>query len=211
MILNCGTEKPLRRKNRKGFSLTEMAIVLGVFGLILGGLWATVSLVKERARRDEAVSRVAIAVRNIREFYLGRGFVLTPAGVGTQAALTSYLLEQGILPAEMIKDRSAGSGHFEAVHEWDGGAFQICSAGCFSANSTSEFSVRFRSLPQGACVALATRLSGYGGASGLLKLFVNNNQQANLPLTVADAVAACSDPNSSVNNIELVYRLRPQR
>lgn len=42
--------------SRHGFSLIEAAIVLGIVGLVIGGLWIATASVREAERTDRAIS-----------------------------------------------------------------------------------------------------------------------------------------------------------
>lgn len=58
-------------RNRKGFSLVEAAIVLGVVGLVIGGIWVAAATVIENHKVNKTVEGITTNVSNIRKF-LGR-------------------------------------------------------------------------------------------------------------------------------------------
>lgn len=58
-------------RNRKGFSLVEAAIVLGVVGLVIGGIWVAAATIRENRKIDDAVSGVHVISENIRHLYKG--------------------------------------------------------------------------------------------------------------------------------------------
>lgn len=59
---NCG---PAARKKR-GFSLIEAAIVLGVVGLVIGGIWVAAAAVSENRRLNQAVSGTLLLIDRAR-------------------------------------------------------------------------------------------------------------------------------------------------
>ncbi len=54
-----------RTDKKTGFSLIEAAIVLGVVGLVVGGIWVAASTVHEKMRINLAVSGINIISRNV--------------------------------------------------------------------------------------------------------------------------------------------------
>lgn len=204
----------------RGFSLTEMAIVLAVIGLVLGAIWGVVSTVRQNMKREQTVNQVVVAARNIRDFFLAKGIVQAADGSGAVQNLTSYLLENGVLLPEQIRDREAGTGNYIADHPLmeesvSKGSFQICSKGnkgvsCEATDGSSEFAVRLLGLKKADCAALAPKLASPSGPPGLISLYLNESATAEeLPLTEEDALDGCSKETENI--IVLVYRLRVPR
>jgi prepilin-type N-terminal cleavage/methylation domain-containing protein len=54
-----------RRKKHRGFNLIESAIVLGVVGLLIGGIWVAASAVSENHKVQLAATGMAQIVRNM--------------------------------------------------------------------------------------------------------------------------------------------------
>ena len=59
------------RHCRKGFSLVEAAIVLGVVGLVIGGIWLAASAVQQNMRINRTVSGIAIIAQNYKNLFPG--------------------------------------------------------------------------------------------------------------------------------------------
>jgi prepilin-type N-terminal cleavage/methylation domain-containing protein len=83
-------------KRRRGFTLTEIAIVLGIVGLILGAIWTAASHVY-------ANNRVTTAVRQIVTIANGMSAAF-PHGhfQGGWQALSPYAVNAGIIPSDML-------------------------------------------------------------------------------------------------------------
>jgi len=192
-------------KARNGFSLTEMAIVLGILGIVLGALWGAVSIVRENIRRSEAKEQMMTIVSKIRDHYMGRACASVNFSCATaNADLTDSLMQQGVLLAEQYRK---GTNPALADHPWGsngGGASLIVRA---VDDGRDQFSLELNSLPQDSCIAMATALSGVGAPPGIEAVNINGVAAA-LPVTVADAQAACVNAGAA-NTLLLTYRLRP--
>ena len=58
-------------QNKKGFSLIESAIVLGVVGLVIGGIWVAAASIRENMLINKTVQGTGIIVDNMRRMYAG--------------------------------------------------------------------------------------------------------------------------------------------
>lgn len=104
-----------RPKSRSGFTLTELAIVLGVVGAIIAGIWVAASAVRQKNATTEAareigyiVNRIqSIAAINITNLYVAKdagcsGGVSVISGNSLTANTTA-----GVFPQEMISGTDA--------------------------------------------------------------------------------------------------------
>ena len=63
---------PLSGRRQRAFSLTEMAIVLGVIGLILAAIWTAASSANQRNKVDAAVQELQTTAQNMVTLYQNR-------------------------------------------------------------------------------------------------------------------------------------------
>jgi len=63
---------PLPGSRRRGFSLVETVIVLGVTGLLVGGIWVAVATVSSSMKRTALISQTNVLVFNLRQYYASR-------------------------------------------------------------------------------------------------------------------------------------------
>lgn len=81
----------------KGFSIVELAIVLGVIGTIIGGIWTYANIAYENIRREQAFESVVASVSNVRAYYQAQGSM---QALGTKNEVP-FLIQQNIIPNNM--------------------------------------------------------------------------------------------------------------
>ena len=113
-----------RRNRAAGFTLTEMAIVLGVVGVLVAGLWNLISGASQQARDESAASQQSQLIAAVKGFLFssdGQQFMTFNAGCGGNcgananfklplpgnAAGTASCLTDGALTAAMTRTDSA--------------------------------------------------------------------------------------------------------
>ena len=205
-------------RRRRGFSLAEFAIVLGIMGIVLGALWGVVSIVRENMKRGEMAEQMIAMVNNIRSFYMGTSAARTPAGSVAESDVTDYLLKQGVLLSEQLRDRTAGT--WVADHPWGAtgasntllanGGIGVSGLDAGAVNvSNRAFRIQLRGLKYSSCVALASRLSG-SNPMGLIAVHINGTLTN--PITPDSAAANCNPaPAGTANTLDFLYALRGQR
>ena len=75
---------------RRGFTLTEAAIVLGLMGVVVGAIFAALPSVYRRHQLEVAVNQVWQIAGNVRSIYTGRSNVNYPDTVAEQVAASLY-------------------------------------------------------------------------------------------------------------------------
>ena len=84
--------------SRRGFTLTELAIVLGIIGLILGAIWTAASKVYANNRVAKSVQQVLAIASGVRGLYTGKGTFPTGG-----ADLTTAMASFGVYPSDMLQ------------------------------------------------------------------------------------------------------------
>src|SRR5580700_11353983 len=77
------SHKAGRKKEERGFTLTEIAIVLGIIGLILGALWVAAAAVYTNLRTSKTTTQLLTITQNLRALYA------TSASVDATADMTT--------------------------------------------------------------------------------------------------------------------------
>jgi len=203
----------------------ETAIVLGVIGIIMAAIWAIWGPIREKIRQDEAVRQITTIVNNTRLYYQNRPNIPTDAK-GNFDNLTHELARAGVIPPDMIRNRSAAILRID--HPWNRaftGGSALAAGGLAVCNNVNDtfcpntagpwdssgltFLVQLRAVSPEACIALPIRLSQTTGPKGLVGVEING-VGLTLPVTVNDATNACRSfiGGLSYNIINYVYRLR---
>jgi len=98
--------------HRRGFTLTELAIVLLAAGVLIGGIWVVAQQVWENYYTYRAGQQITSVVQNIRDYYAGAAYL--PVGAGspgnfkpssaTGTDITALVDGFSLLPVEMRRD-----------------------------------------------------------------------------------------------------------
>ena len=141
----------------KGFTLTELAIVFGVMGLILGAVWVAGNNARDNRKVSLAVNEIITIVHNIREMYAERSSF---SGLPVDSEVSGLLMNAGVFPAEMI-NTSTGS---PVINPWGGGTLLWVNHGGIN----NSFWVSMYNLTRRGCTDIATALGTNGAVVGLL-------------------------------------------
>lgn len=182
-------------RQQRGFSMVEMAIVLGVVGLVMGGVWTLAVKVQQTARVKQAVEQVITINKNIRNYYQTQACI--PNGDQTATLLG---LGQNIFPREML----SGGG---VVDLWNGGVQVLgVNAGC-----DYIFQLSYLALPAETCAELVPKLTAAGeGSRGLVAAAINGTALQALPPNPSAIIGAgAGQCNAAATaNVTLNYKLR---
>ncbi|HUY67915.1 MAG TPA: prepilin-type N-terminal cleavage/methylation domain-containing protein, partial [Alphaproteobacteria bacterium] len=157
---------------RRGFTLTEVAIVLGIVGIILGAIWAAAAKVYANNKVAQADTEIMDIVQGIRATYGNQ-----PSFPSGTQVLTGYAVTSGIIPSNTLSQQACGSLAYTSdagqdpcpLDPW-GGAIEVgTQTGWFGLpGSTSNFEIMFwNTLPQDGCAALMAQMIQNAKSSGL--------------------------------------------
>ena len=136
----------LPNSKNKGFNLIEAAIVLGVVGLVIGGIWAVASTVHENLKISETSSALIQMVQNARRIY---GYNNFPVANGTSTDVTSSAIFSNVIPSTFISSGSAQS-YWGAIKllqsRWSG---VVC-----CGKDSAVFEIYLYNLPRSVCLRL---------------------------------------------------------
>jgi len=104
----------LLQGRRRAFSLIEAAIVLGIIGLVIGGIWAATNEVRQRNKANRAAENILFMVDKARRMYPPTEY---PAACCTSGSITGNAVQAGVIPRDwvsgttMITEYGRGTGN----------------------------------------------------------------------------------------------------
>jgi prepilin-type N-terminal cleavage/methylation domain-containing protein len=183
------------QKARKGFTLVEASIVLGIMGLILAAVWVAAGTVYKNQRVASASTYLLQIAQAVRNMYSGNQVLATDTTL-------SQWIAAGAIPKDAVVNNTATS------NPW-GGETNV------TVSDTTTFSVLFTKVPKAACIDLLMRNTGSGRDTGLqvagvgaVNSSTSFNFAANYDLLgdIAKSNTYCSDANN--NTVYFTYTLR---
>ncbi|MDD3028730.1 MAG: type 4 pilus major pilin [Alphaproteobacteria bacterium] len=189
-----------RARGQKGFTLTEISIVLGIMGLILGAIWTAASGVYDKQRVSHATTAIMQIVQGIRGIYASSSSLDADFNV-------TNLNNAGALPSDMVN--SAGNA---LVGLFPGGATTLS-----SLYSGAAFDITVTKIPRDNCVSLLMAIAGNSRDPGLLAAASTAPaaQPAPLSVTATPVLAAAAVANNfggcmstSSNTMHFVFTLK---
>lgn len=152
-------ENGSRRPRQRGFTLTEIAIVLGIMGLILGAIWVAASSVYTNMRVSTTTRNVISLSQGIRNLYANQGSI-------TDNPTTATLVSTGVIPNDMVVP-AAGANGPSLIDNWGGTVtFSVTAI----SNPGDSFVIDLAGIPQAGCVGLLTDSSTKSTGSGIYGL-----------------------------------------
>ena len=77
---------------RRAFTLTELAIVLGIIGVILGAIWTAAAKVYTNNKVTRATNELLAISNNIKQLYYGK------SAMGVSGDATIQLMNMNVFP-----------------------------------------------------------------------------------------------------------------
>jgi len=188
--------RPRLGQRKRGFTLTEIAIVLGIMGLVLGAIWVAAAGVYNNQRVNLATTSIMQIAQGVRALYA----TSATTGYTTTADMTTALITAGAVPNNLVASSSTLTGPFpngkSAVYSTgDGAGFVISMSAASKAN----------------CVTLLTAVGGTGRDPGLYKATAvatadpaagDSDATAGTPITAA--ITPASATTTCTNNTNKV-------
>lgn len=144
-----------RKHSSKGFNLIEAAIVLGVVGLVIGGIWVAAAAVQQNLRETDASKGLIQIVQNTRALFYGQSPTAT-------ATITTDLIAANAIPANFIINSTT------ARDPWNG-AVAVRIAGA----SFDKLEVDYVAVPQSSCISLTSKNTNITSGIGLSQMVID--------------------------------------
>lgn len=140
----------------RGFTLTEIAVVLGLTGIAIAGIWAAAATVYENIRTKRAYEQALQIVTGFKAMYEGKVFDL-----GDWVDVTQVAIANQIIPPDMISANS-----YSGVTTPWGGPTMFVVRSVSSRGFVIE--LNWEHLSNQACVKLANNLVSNAQQLGLI-------------------------------------------
>jgi prepilin-type N-terminal cleavage/methylation domain-containing protein len=208
-----------RNEAKRGFTLTEIAIVLGIVGLILGAIWVAAAAVYNNLRTSRATTELLTVAQNVRAMYatsplVDPGSNMTVSGAQAGGALT--YIQAGVFPSDMV---SLGT---TVQNPWGGGVAIVAAQGGATGTADDSFAIDFDRVPQSACISLLTSNTGNGRDSGLVQATASAGATLNIaggailtqpaadvfPMAASAAKTLCAGITATGNNVGFGFKLK---
>jgi prepilin-type N-terminal cleavage/methylation domain-containing protein len=191
-----------------GFTLVEFAIVLGIIGVILSGIWAMASNVNNNIKLENFSTMLTTIVGNIRGHYVGRASFDDP---GSALMSMDTLRNLNVFPGNMV--RATGIARVDTPFALN--SLQVCEwaltgqTSCAGAVTGSPLFAIEVLLSRKDCIGAVLRNSNPATLPGLIAVYINNDIQG-MPLNSSTVDGACnlSGPATKIT-VDFVFRLTP--
>jgi prepilin-type N-terminal cleavage/methylation domain-containing protein len=208
----------------RGFNLTELAIVLVVGGIILGGIWVVAANGWENSRQTTLKTDISTITKNVRAFYAGQNGV---SGLVTPSltSLSPPAIPGDMLRAPGVSGCAAAAPAMCADHPWgastaltvQNGSLILCgwapgtTVSCAAAASNAQyFAIELDAISDNSCIAAALNNSGADAPPGLYDVVINgisilsgNGVTHQFPPLPSDLQNLCT----ASSTIDFVYRI----
>lgn len=189
---------------RKGFTLAEMAIVLGIVMVVFAAVFGVAQTARNRADINVASNQILQIISNMRDYYMsGKSTAATPS--------MGELIQAGVFPVDML-DAQPAQGQLPSAsahvhHVWSpsgsGHSVQITKVSMFNnpAPGGVAFVLQYAHVPSDVCIELVNNNSTPGPETGLVEVIVNGKPFSAsgtglpLPPPKKDLVEACTSGN----------------
>lgn len=195
------------KKGCRGFSLTELAVVLGLVGVVTGAIWVAASAVYRNARIKTASDQMGQIAQNVRALHALQTTI--------DAAVTqTQWIAHGVFPADMVVGTG---GSATTLNRW-GGVTRVDVANVNGTNGDG-FIVSFGAVPQSDCIDFVVRNAGQSRDTGLVGVTASqgngasagtSNNSLTFPLNATTVTGICqyTGVGTSANVVTFTFRLK---
>lgn len=176
-----------REQQNKGFTLTEIAIVLGIIGLILGAIWTAAAGVYSSQRVNHATSATLQIVQGVRTLFASS----STTGYTTAGDMTTTLISAGAVPGDLVN-----SANNTLTGPFPGGNTAIIATIDANGQGTG-FVVAMSNVSRSNCINLLAAIGGSSRDPGLYE----DDAVATAAPSVSDGTAVANPLQTTVSPV----------
>ncbi|MER2519580.1 MAG: type 4 pilus major pilin [Bdellovibrionales bacterium] len=207
--------KILFRNARRGFTLAEMAIVLGIVMLVFAGVFGVAQVARNRADVNVASNQILQIISNMRDLYMSRNLAVVS---GTPSM--GDLIRSGVFPVGMLDVQPSVQDGVQQLpsaaalvhHAWySKGDHSVLITNIRKvqdpANAVANvivFTLQFLHVPTDVCIELVNNNSTPGPETGLTEVRINTTDfkavEERLPPPKKELVSACEGNSGGIGD-----------
>jgi type II secretory pathway pseudopilin PulG len=188
----------LTPRRKRGFSLLEAAVVLGVVGLVIGGIWGVASSVRASMQANQLHQQTLNLVSSIRDYYANRPLP------SVTADMTDTLRTKGRFPEEMCPANCVAAispSVLSYVRNAYGGTATVTIPN--PATYSNQFYITYLSVDKKGCMELGMKLSARAPEIGLVSFAAAGGARTTFPIPLTTLKGDCPG-----NSITLYFKIR---
>jgi len=176
----------MKRNRKRAFSLIEAAIVLGIVGLVIGGIWVAAARVNKSLKFSRTQQDILQIVEGVRGLYRH-----TPLPT-SWTDITSVVINAGLAPSDLVNGSTLRSRFESALSVW----FDQ-----YPTATTTFWLVWEQRLSLSECVELSVAISRLPNVAyiEIIDALTYSTEWTTFPLTVSDANGACAPGGAGSN------------
>jgi prepilin-type N-terminal cleavage/methylation domain-containing protein len=198
-------------KDRRGFTLLELALVMGVIGVVIGAIWYAVGNTREAQKENDAVFELQSTATNILTLMQGRSY---PG----QATITTDMINAKVIPSNFVDADGV-----DADNPWAGaGGFMVYGNPDNKANEIRRVRLSFYNVPYSGCLALllqgttcqagqsgcpADVFANYTAGSPVASPDANAGWAIGMTPNIAATMCAFNNAHQTTNSVEFDFSL----
>lgn len=182
-------------RKSSGFSLLEAAIVLGVVGSVVAGIWTISASTRASMQANALHQQTLNLIKNVRDYYAGRALPTATADI------TSTLRTGSVFPEEMCPANCV-SGTITTVYNSYGGTATVAVPNLTAP--INQFDVTYTTVSQKGCIQLGMMLSARSSDVGLIS-FNAGTARTTFPLSLSTLTGDCATDSETVT---VSFRIR---
>lgn len=191
----------MTRRKKKGFSLLETVVVIGVVGLVIGGIWGVVSSVRGSMQANHLHQQTLNLVSSIRDYYANRPL---PSVAGN---MTDVFRRKGRFPEEMCPaDCVSAASDQTVVRNAYGGVTTVSILD--PATYPNQFRINYASVDKKGCMELGMKLSAIAPEIWLVRFVSLGATLTTFPVPIATLSSGCRVSSTGIRSVALDFKIR---